>query len=344
MQEQTTRLGLPYILPSQAQKHVPHNEALDALDAMVQLVLAGIANDPPPAPAEGACYGVDAAPTGAWSTMAGSVAQWRDGGWRFVRPQEGWLAWCVTEQRLHVHDGAHWQRFAHIGALPALGINATADDANRLAVAAPASLFTHTGSDHRLKINKAGAGDTATLLFQSDWVGQAEMGLAGSNAFAIKVADAGGAWHTALSIGATGHVATPLRPAARAWRQGIMVPPASSLTGFTSTEFSTGGLVLGTAVPGGSGNRLVAPVTAHYLVVLSVLPTTTAAFQVDVVINGTRTAFGTAQQSGAPAGRKVCVSGVVPIAQNDWIALRHEGSASLDFGFDKTELFVVALT
>ena len=31
MQEQTARLGIPYILPSQAQKHVPHNEGLDAL-------------------------------------------------------------------------------------------------------------------------------------------------------------------------------------------------------------------------------------------------------------------------------------------------------------------------
>ncbi|HVK92804.1 MAG TPA: DUF2793 domain-containing protein [Mycoplana sp.] len=344
MQEQTTRLGLPYILPSQAQKHVPHNEALDALDAMVQLVLASIDNDPPPAPAEGACYGVDAAPTGAWSSMAGTVAQWRDGAWQFVRPQEGWLAWCVTEQRLHVHDGAHWQRFAHIGALPTLGINATADDTNRLAVAAPASLLSHAGSDHRLKINKAGPSDTASLLFQSNWVGQAEMGLSGSNAFAIKVSDAGGAWHTALSIGATGHVATPLRPAARAWRQGALVPPAGSLTGFTSTEFATGGLALGDAVPGGSGNRLVAPVTAHYLVSLCVLPTSTSAFQVDVVINGTKTALGTAQQSGTPAGRKVCVTGVVPIAQDEWIALRHGGSASLDFGFDKTELFVVALT
>lgn len=40
MSEQTNLLGLPYILPSQAQKHVTHNEALRMLDAMVQLSVA----------------------------------------------------------------------------------------------------------------------------------------------------------------------------------------------------------------------------------------------------------------------------------------------------------------
>lgn len=33
----TPNLGLPYILPSQAQKHVTHNEAIKALDALIHL-------------------------------------------------------------------------------------------------------------------------------------------------------------------------------------------------------------------------------------------------------------------------------------------------------------------
>ena len=37
MSDITTHLLLPYILASQAQKHVTHNEALRLLDAMVQL-------------------------------------------------------------------------------------------------------------------------------------------------------------------------------------------------------------------------------------------------------------------------------------------------------------------
>ena len=37
MSDISTHLLLPYILASQAQKHVTHNEALRLLDAMVQL-------------------------------------------------------------------------------------------------------------------------------------------------------------------------------------------------------------------------------------------------------------------------------------------------------------------
>lgn len=33
--DQTSHLKLPYIAPSQAQKHVTHNEAIGALDALV---------------------------------------------------------------------------------------------------------------------------------------------------------------------------------------------------------------------------------------------------------------------------------------------------------------------
>lgn len=341
MQEQTTRLGLPYILPSQAQKHVPHNEALDALDGMVQLAIAGILNSPPPSPADGVCFGVDAEPTGAWSNAAGKVAQWRDGTWHFVQPHEGWLAWCVGEQRLYVHDGSRWQRFAQ---MPCLGVNATADETNRLTVASEASLFTHAGVDHRLKINKATSGDTASLLFQTGWSGHAELGLAGSNDFTIKVAS-GGDWRVALSIGATGHVATPMRPAARAWlAAGIITPPTDSFIGFTNTGFATGGFVLGDAVPAGTGNRLIAPVTAHYLVNLCVVPATVASCNFEVVVDGVRTVIGTASLSGAPTGRKLCVSGIAPIPEGEWIALRYQGGAAVDFDFDKTELFVAALT
>ena len=35
----TENLQIPYILPSQAQKHVTHNEAIKALDAVVQLAV-----------------------------------------------------------------------------------------------------------------------------------------------------------------------------------------------------------------------------------------------------------------------------------------------------------------
>src|SRR5699024_10487958 len=81
-------------------------------------------------------------------------------------------------------------------------VNTGADAVNRLAVRAGAVLLTHEGAGHQLKINKAGAGDTASLLFQSDWDGHAEMGLAGTNDFSVKVSPDGSAWVTALAIDA----------------------------------------------------------------------------------------------------------------------------------------------
>ena len=50
-------LNLPYILPAQAQKHVTHNDALRALDAIVHLaVLDRDIASPPASPQEGDRY------------------------------------------------------------------------------------------------------------------------------------------------------------------------------------------------------------------------------------------------------------------------------------------------
>ncbi len=55
--DQTPNLKLPYILPSQAQKHVTHNEALRLLDAVVHLsVRSRSRTDAPETPAGGDRY------------------------------------------------------------------------------------------------------------------------------------------------------------------------------------------------------------------------------------------------------------------------------------------------
>jgi len=54
MTDTTAILGLPYLLPSQAQKHVTHNEALRQLDALVQLSAAE--NAATGAPGSGASF------------------------------------------------------------------------------------------------------------------------------------------------------------------------------------------------------------------------------------------------------------------------------------------------
>ncbi|MCZ4352271.1 DUF2793 domain-containing protein [Roseovarius aestuarii] len=48
MSDNSPRLGLPYLQPSQAQKHVTHNEALQRLDALVQLSVVALNVETPP--------------------------------------------------------------------------------------------------------------------------------------------------------------------------------------------------------------------------------------------------------------------------------------------------------
>jgi hypothetical protein len=109
----TPNLSLAYIAAAQAQKHVTHNEALRALDAIVQLmVLDKDLAAPPVSPADGARYIVAPSPTGAWSGQAGKIAAWQDGAWAFYTPREGWLAWVGDEDALYIWSGAAWTAFA----------------------------------------------------------------------------------------------------------------------------------------------------------------------------------------------------------------------------------------
>jgi hypothetical protein len=200
--DQTTKLKLPYILAAQSQKHVTHNEALRVLDALVQLaVVDKDLSAPPGAPAEGHCYIVGASPTGAWAGHAGHVAAFQDGAWAFHPPLEGWVAWVSDEDTLYAFNGTNWV-VGGSGVNPAslVGVNATADSTNRLSVVSPASLFNHAGAGHQLKINKAAAGDTGSVLFQTGFSGRAEFGLAGDDDFHVKVSADGSAWHEAIVI------------------------------------------------------------------------------------------------------------------------------------------------
>lgn len=281
--DSSENLALPYIMAGQSQKHVTHNEALRALDAIVQLAVADKdLSTPPSSPAPGVRYIVGAGPSGAWSGHANHVAAWQDGAWAFYVPAAGWLAWVHDESRLYLYGGggwteapgsggaglvprgawdetetynigdlverggyaflsnaddnidnepdaatpgstSNWTYFSVISSggggggdvnpVPLVGINDTADSTNRLAVSSPATLLSHEGDDHQLKINKAAAADTASVLFQTDFVGHAEFGLAGDNDWHVKVSPDGTTWHEALVVNRnTGAVTLPNTP------------------------------------------------------------------------------------------------------------------------------------
>lgn len=212
MSDDTPILNLPLILPAQAQKHVTHNEALRLLDIVVQLaVLDRDRNAPPATPAEGDRYIVGPTPTGDWTGRAGQIAAFWGGVWAFVAPGDGWQARLLDEGTTLVHQGGTWSPASGLPEnIPRLGINAATDTTNRLAVASDATLFSHDGAGHQLKVNKAAAADTAALLFQTAFSGRAELGLAGSDAFSLKVSADGTTFQTALTADpATGRISLP---------------------------------------------------------------------------------------------------------------------------------------
>ena len=184
--EQTSHLSLPFILPSQAQKHVTHNEALRLLDAIVQLAVKGrnsgsAAQDP----AGGDRHIVGANASGDWAGHEHDVALFDGAGWMFLPPAQGWIAFVEDEDDFVTFRDGAWEPLEK-GTNPValLGVNTLADQTNKLAVKSDVVLHSHddvtpgTG-DARHVLNKAGPLSTASVVYQSGWSGRAETGLAG---------------------------------------------------------------------------------------------------------------------------------------------------------------------
>ncbi|WP_237154981.1 DUF2793 domain-containing protein [Oryzibacter oryziterrae] len=190
----TPNLALPLLAASQAQKHVTHNEALDQLDSLVLLSVASRSlTSPPSSPGDGDRYIPASGATGAWSGKDGKLAVY-SGGWSFLTPNKGWIAYVEDETTLAVYKGSSW------GSLGRLGIGTTPDNTNRLAAALSAALFTDLGSGLQFKLNKSNAGDTASYLFQTGWSGRAEFGLVGGDDFLLKVSPDGSVWKGVFSV------------------------------------------------------------------------------------------------------------------------------------------------
>jgi len=206
--DETNNLSLPYIMPSQAQKFLTHNEALRDLDSIVQLAV--VDRDlavPPEAPAAGDRYLVGANATGGWAGHAGDIAAFQDGTWLFYAPQKGWRLWIDDEALLVAWTGDRWVVAGgqNINPAPMIGVLATADTTNRLAVKSDAVLFTHDdvtpgSGDIRAVLNKAGNAKTASLVFQDAYSARAEFGLTGDDSFHLKVSPDGVNWAEALSV------------------------------------------------------------------------------------------------------------------------------------------------
>jgi hypothetical protein len=85
----TATLGLPLLVPGQAQKEFFLNEALSILDAVYAHGIDGSLPAPPANAPDGASYRVTAPATDAWQGRADQLALRIGGAWHFVAPREG---------------------------------------------------------------------------------------------------------------------------------------------------------------------------------------------------------------------------------------------------------------
>ncbi|WP_417271176.1 DUF2793 domain-containing protein [Celeribacter sp.] len=105
----TSRLNLPLLAPSQAQKHVTVNEALSRLDALVQLALASVTQTAPPlSPMEGDAYGVPVGAVNDWAGQEGQIAIFVNAGWAFVPATQGMRAYVVDQGFYASFNGTDW--------------------------------------------------------------------------------------------------------------------------------------------------------------------------------------------------------------------------------------------
>ncbi len=88
----TPRYQLPYLVVSQAQKEITHNEALLRIDALLQPMVEAVAATPPAIQTgtqAGKCWLVGTGAAGEWAGKQGQIACWNGSGWSFVAATEG---------------------------------------------------------------------------------------------------------------------------------------------------------------------------------------------------------------------------------------------------------------
>ena len=228
----TPRLALPYLAAGQAQKHVTVNEALAALDGLVQTAVESrtVAAEPA-SPADGVLYILPAGRTGAeWALLPpGALARFEADGWTVLAAGEGALAYVKDENRLLVRTEAGRDdagvALKGLQNLDRLGLGTTADATNPFSAKLNKVLFTARAAgeggdgDLRLTFNTEGAADVLSLLFQTGYAGRAEFGLVGDDRLTLKVSADGATWRDALVVEPAGAARQPAKPLAQAVRK-----------------------------------------------------------------------------------------------------------------------------
>jgi len=106
----SARLNMPFLSPGQAQKELSHNEAVQTLDLLAAAAVEEAPrSDPPTAPAMGACYIIDGAPTGEWAGKSNYLAGYTSGGWRLIAPIDGLNAYVKSTGTWANYRSGAWE-------------------------------------------------------------------------------------------------------------------------------------------------------------------------------------------------------------------------------------------
>ena len=92
-----------------AGRNIISRGALRLIDVAIAAAVETVgANAPPASPADGQCFIVGPAPTGAWAGQAKAIAGYAAGGWRFVAAVAGMRALDKASGLTATFDGAAW--------------------------------------------------------------------------------------------------------------------------------------------------------------------------------------------------------------------------------------------
>lgn len=101
------RLIIPYVSPGQA-GHVPHNEAINLIEALLARGVISRDESTPPVGTSGDAYIVAEGGTGDWLDHDDHIAVWHGTDWVFIIPVEGVVMYVEDENSTIVFDGTAW--------------------------------------------------------------------------------------------------------------------------------------------------------------------------------------------------------------------------------------------
>ena len=349
MSDATTNLLLPYLLASQAQKHVTLNESLRLLDGLVHLSVRGTERTEPPSdPADGDRFLVASGASGEWSGWDGSIAYWVDGVWLRLAPRPGWRVWIEEfdgsangpgdhlpgERELLVWDGAAWASILPTAMqnMAFLGIGTTADASNPFSAKLNAALWTalNTGEGGTgsllYTMNKQNAGKDLGLILQQGYVTRALLGLLGSNDLRLSVSDDGASFFDAFKVDRlTGIVDQPRLPRFKGYTNYDNYVAVDTWTklGINNTDYNDQGAF------DAANNHFVAPVDGTYLFGATLLykinASATARMRGRLVLNGTteiRGSLGEISATHVSLATAIWLQTMVPLTAGDTVELQ----------------------